>query len=294
MKRVNAYLVIAGAYAVACVAGYLVFYGLCDAGSGAAEIIWALLAADVVMTVIVWGFGLLFNNSSFYDPYWSLIPWLMILAVMLRFSLLGAGNIVFLGVFGIWSFRLTLNWAYTCENIKTQDWRYVMYKENNKPFMWHLINFGGIHMVPTLLVFLGLVPAVIFVLANTGVSFMLLLGCAVMLLGTALEFFADTQMHQFRKDPSNIGKVIDTGLWSVSRHPNYLGEITVWLGVFLPMLSFNAEGFYWVAGFFMMVLLFMCVSIPLAEKRQTAKRPDYADYKKRVSKLLPLPRKKAE
>lgn len=291
MQRIKAYLVIGLAYLIACVGGYFLFDLVLGDSNNVYRVILSLLTADVAMTVFIWLCGLGFKNSSFYDAYWSLIPWLLLLAIMIRFSLYNAGSIIFMIVFGIWSFRLTFNWAYTCESLKWQDWRYVMYKETNKPYMWHIINFNGIHMMPTLFVFLGLIPAIFFMMANPAVGVMLIVGCVVILIGVVLESFADIEMHKFRKDESNKGKVLSSGLWKYSRHPNYLGEITVWLGVFLAMLQVNLSGFYWIVGFFVMVILFNFISIPMMEKRQVSRRPEYAVYQKRVSKLLLLPQR---
>jgi len=167
-----------------------------------------------------------------------------------------------------------------------EDWRYRKYREETPKPLWPVVNFFGIHYMPTFLVFLGMLP--LFVISRDGVSARSLPGMAVMLLGTGLEFFADRQMHSFLADETR-GQVCERGLWKYSRHPNNLGEITLWLGVYLAMLPCAPEYWYFGIGFIGIALLFNIVSIPLMEKRQMSRRPDYGEYRKTTSRLLLLP-----
>ncbi len=294
MERIKGYLFITLSYIIACVAGYFVFESI--AANLSSDDIWrvaaAVFVADVAATVIVWAFGLIFKNSSFYDPYWSLMPFIIILFLMIRFNLFGFSNIIFFGVLSFWSWRLTINWAYTFSSLKTQDWRYEKYKTEHGKAVWHILNFVGINMMPTIFVFAGLLPGIFLTLADFAFNPISLFGAAVIIIGATAELFADNSMHVFRKNNTDSNAVIKTGLWKYSRHPNYLGEISVWLGVYLYMLPLLPQMWYMFFGFVMMVLLFVFVSIPLAEKRQLAKRPAYQEYKNTVSMLIPFPVKK--
>ncbi|MDZ5145138.1 DUF1295 domain-containing protein [Microbacterium testaceum] len=106
-------------------------------------------------------------------------------------------------------------------------------------------------------------------------------GIAVWIAGMVFEVVADLQKQAFRADPANKGEFIRTGLWSRSRHPNYFGEILVWVGVFLvaaPVL----QGWQWVAvlsPLFVILLLTRVSGIPLLEKRADEKWGDRADYR---------------
>ncbi len=211
---------------------------------------------------------------------------------MIKYEKWGLNNILFFALFSIWSWRLTINWAYTCESIKTQDWRYTMYKQQNSVFIWHIINFFGINLMPTVLVYGALIPGIITVLADSAVNVFSLVGAAIILCGTILEFFADIQMHTFRKNNTDKTGVQDMGLWKYSRHPNYLGEISVWFGVFVFMLSADISKWYLITGALLIFCLFNFISIPMMEKRQKSKRPAYEKYQQTTSKLLLLPRKK--
>ena len=103
-----------------------------------------------------------------------------------------------------------------------------------------------------------------------------------------LETEADRQMRVFTQNPANRGKPMDQGLWGLSRHPNYLGEIGFWWGLWFFGLAADPSWWWTVVGPLLMVVLFESASIPMMENRSLERRPDYAAYQARVPKLLPL------
>lgn len=117
-------------------------------------------------------------------------------------------------------------------------------------------------------------------------------GALIWAFGFVVEVVADTQKSRFNADPSNKGKFIQTGLWSRSRHPNYFGEIVLWIGIAviaLPVL----QGWQWTAlisPIFVTLLLTRVSGIPLLEKKADQKwggQPEYEEYKKRTPVLIP-------
>ncbi|HUS28290.1 MAG TPA: DUF1295 domain-containing protein [Kofleriaceae bacterium] len=118
-------------------------------------------------------------------------------------------------------------------------------------------------------------------------------GALVAAAGVAGEAAADAQLRAFKKDPANVGKVCDTGLWSYSRHPNYFFEWLVWLGFALYGLAFAPAGLVALLG---AAIIFGSIwgvtGIPPTEAQALRSKGEaYRDYQRRVSKFIPLPRK---
>lgn len=117
-------------------------------------------------------------------------------------------------------------------------------------------------------------------------------GLAVWLLGMGIEVIADRQKRQFRKDPANKDKFIQSGLWAWSRHPNYFGEILLWLGVAIiafPVLR-GLQYVTLISPLFVYVLLTRISGVPMLEARADEKwggQPEYEDYKARTPVLFP-------
>ncbi|WP_420643545.1 DUF1295 domain-containing protein [Candidatus Leptofilum sp.] len=119
-----------------------------------------------------------------------------------------------------------------------------------------------------------------------------LVGTLVWIIGFGIEVVADNQKSQFRANPANKGKFINSGLWAKSRHPNYFGEIVLWLGVAIiavPVL----QGWQWVAlisPLFVTLLLTRVSGVPMLERRADEKwggQTDYEQYKKETPVLIP-------
>lgn len=249
-------------------------------------------AADAVATVVIFAFSYAWNNSSFYDAYWSVIPIAIVLYWMsladadvppLRLAALGL-------VVCVWGARLTWNWARGWTGLDHEDWRYVGFRESAPGFYWP-ISFFGIHFFPTLIVFAGLAamyPAV--VQAGRPFGALDLLALAVGLAGIAFEWIADDQLRAFTTGPKRPGETLRTGLWRYSRHPNYLGEILVWWSFFLFGAAADpAWAKLGVLAPIAMTGMFLFVSIPLIEKRALARRIDYQRVIDETSMLIPLP-----
>ena len=247
----------------------------------------ALLLADVAATIIVFIFSLIFRNASVYDPYWSVQP-PVILAVAISKCAGFSGNqsnvifaaLIFAAVL-FWALRLTANWAYNFESFEYQDWRYVMLREKSGKF-YCLINFFGIHMFPTFVVYLCILPAVTAVYEKAAINPLSILFIALSVTATVCQGIADIQMHRFRN--SGQGGFIRTGLWKKSRHPNYACEILMWWGVGLSSVIALGNQWWLLAGAAVNTLMFLFVSIPMADKRQSRK-PGFEEYKKATRML---------
>ncbi len=249
-----------------------------------------VLIADIIATVIVFAFSVIFNNSSVYDPYWSVAPPVIVIYLIQLFP---DGNeirqwIVFLLVL-FWSVRLTVNWWRGWQGLNHQDWRYTSIAGKTGKFYWP-VSFLGIHFMPTVFVFLGCMP--LFYSLQSGRAFNIFDFIAALFTFSAIliEWIADEQLIKFRKN-NRQGNFIQTGLWAFSRHPNYLGEISFWGGMFLFVVSGSglkiSAGHWTVIGLISMVVLFKFISIPLMEKRNIERKLGYQDYIKQVPALFP-------
>ena len=281
----------------------------CYLVGGAAALVTALLlrhhhpitvafVADLVATVVIFGLSMVLANSSLYDPYWSVAPPVVAVAwaAVSPADLTGgetARQVVVLALVFLWAIRLTGNWAIGWHGLTQEDWRYIMMRDDTHGRLpWWLVSFVGIQLVPTLVVFVGLLP-LWPALGAPRHSFNALdvVAAVVTAAAIAIETIADNQMRAFARNPDNRGRTIDVGLWSKSRHPNYFGEISMWCGLYLFALAADPHWWWTIAGPAVMVLLFQTASIPMMEDRSLQRRPDYADYQARGPKLLPLPRR---
>lgn len=255
-----------------------------------------VLIADITATFIIFCFSCIKRNASVYDPYWSVQPIVILSCLFFGVNAYFSKKPSYLAIYlfciiCFWGIRLTLNWAYTFQNLKSQDWRYTMLKEKTKKF-YPLVNFFGIHLIPTLIVYACTIPAIYAInipLAKLNV-YSIIFG-AISICAVILQGISDYQMHKFRKEkasnPETTSQFIRNGLWKYSRHPNYLGEIIMWWGISLSVLCVVPERWYLIAGAFVNTCLFLFISIPMADKRQSQK-PGFDEYKKQTRMLLPI------
>lgn len=286
MTRSAALVRVLAAYVVAFAVAALWLYAGPDTGR-----LWLDgLIADVLATLVVFGFSRGYRNSSFYDPYWSVLPPLLALWWWGE-STADVDQVrawLVIGLITLWAVRLTANWVETFTGLDHEDWRYTMLKDGRSTAQSIVIDFGGIHLVPTLQVFLGMVPVYV-VTTRSGRDVGWLDGVALLvgLAAVTLELVADRQMHRFLRT-RKPGQVMDRGLWAWTRHPNYLGEITFWLSLALFGLAADPSSWWWVfVGAVAMLALFLGVSIPMMEQRSLERRPAYREVVDRVPMLFP-------
>jgi steroid 5-alpha reductase family enzyme len=249
-----------------------------------------IAAADLSATILVFIFSMALNNSSAYDPYWSVKPIVIATAYLFLFSA-GALTIrqwlVFSGIL-LYALRLTTNFYRDWPGFSHEDWRYVNFRIKFGKAYWP-ISFLAIHLFPTIMVFLGcmtLLP-VFSGLGNPLNGWDIL--AIIVLFGSVLyAFLADEQLRNFRNKPENKGKTINSGLWRFSRHPNYLGEISTWWGLALSAIAAGYQNWWTLIGPVAITLMFIFASIPIIEKRNLDKRLGYAGYISETPMLLPL------
>lgn len=247
--------------------------------------------ADVAATLVVFGFSVLHDNSSVYDPYWSVAP-IPIAAWWASGSPSGPGvrAIVVCVLVLVWGVRLTANWVARWRGLADEDFRYAEIRARTGRLYWPA-SLVAIHLLPTAWVFLGLLaawPA----LASPGrlAGALDAVAVAVTAGGIAVEAVADRQLRRFLRSRRDPAGVLETGLWRFSRHPNYFGEITFWWGLWLFGLAADPSWAWTVVGPLSITLLFALVSIPWMDRRMLSRHPLWSE-RMSTSALVPWPRR---
>ena len=287
----RAYQIVVMAYLVSLIVACIAYFGSDWLGIEA-EAVWErLLIADIAATLVIFGFSFIYNNSSFYDAYWSVAPmaiWIALCLVPEAYStrLLLCGLVVM-----AWGARLTYNWSKTWDDLSEEDWRYRRLQENTGRAYW-LVSLLGIHLFPTILVFTGCIGMIrIAEQPDAPLNWLDALALLVGAFSIWVESRADAALHAFRGNRTDRSQHIEASVWQWCRHPNYLGEIGVWVSIGCFGIASVQHLDAWVlAGPAVMILLFTLISIPMIEKKLIEDKPSYRDYQKRVPMLLPYGR----
>lgn len=246
-----------------------------------------VLVADLAATLVIFGSSRLVNNSSMYDAYWSVAPPVIVLYL---WSCAEPGvpalrQVLVIAVVWAWAIRLTANWARGWPGLSHEDWRYVDMRSGKVPY-W-VTSFFGLHLFPTLQVFLGcaaLAPAVAF--GTNAVSPLDLVALVVAGGAVVIELVADEQMRAFART-KQPGEICEVGMWAWSRHPNYFGELSFWWGLWLFGLAADPAWWWTIVGPLAMTGMFVFASIPMIDQRGVERRPGYAEHMARVPALIP-------
>lgn len=191
----------------------------------------------------------------------------------------------------IWGIRLALH-IYVRLRKKSEDYRYKQMAEKwGKNFA--LRSYLQVFLLQG--IFLYLISSPIIWVGEFGASNVLhigdFLGIVVWIIGFGFEAISDYQLGRFKSDPKNKGKIMQSGLWKYSRHPNYFGEVLGWWGIWLIVVSLPLGALSIISPLTISFLILKISGIPLLEKKYSNNH-DYQEYKKRTSIFVPLlPRK---
>jgi steroid 5-alpha reductase family enzyme len=247
------------------------------------------LAALLLLGTVGWLTSVALRNVNLVDSLWSL-KFLLCAVVYVQLAGLPPtprGQLALVLV-GLWALRLSVyltfrNWGHA------EDRRYVAIRANNSPGFWWksaYIIFG----LQALLAWVVSLPLLGAATSAAPLGWLDALGTGLWLLGMVYEAGSDWQLARFKRDPANAGRVLASGLWANTRHPNYFGNFCIWWGLYLVALQ---GGAWWsLPGPLLMTLLLMKVSgVALLEKDIVQRRPEYADYVRRTPAFIPGPRR---
>lgn len=249
-----------------------------------------LLSVSVITccVTVLWLVSLRLRDVSIADVWWApgfaLIAWVAPLSGgsdSLRLSILQV-------LLSLWAIRLALHIGLRGHG-QPEDKRYQQMRSHHDAF-W-LVSLFKVFWLQGLLQCLISLPIYAAVVSAEPLGVLDYVGLTVGAAGVVIEAIADRQLGRFTRDPANKNAVMDRGLWSWSRHPNYFGNAVLWAGI--GLIGLGAGGPLWtLAGPSVMLILLLRVSgVSLLESTIVHRRPEYAAYIDRVSAFIPLPPK---
>ena len=235
--------------------------------------------------------GQLINNNSIVDFGWGL--GFVVLSVI-YFAITNPVNmtaILVSALVTIWGLRLSFHIAKRNFG-KPEDFRYIEMKKNwGKHPMFHA--FFKVYMLQAFLMYLIATPIMVaFFSGSNTFNLFTGIGVGVWFVGFCFEVIGDLQLKNFRKNKENKGKILKTGLWKYTRHPNYFGEAAMWWGIFIIVAPSNL-GLWALSSPVLLTYLLLFVSgVPLLEEKLKDNEA-YQEYAEVTSIFFPLPPKKS-
>ena len=245
--------------------------------------------ALLLFAVVFWSVSLLRNDVSIVDSLWSLMFLLVASVYSVISEMSGPREVLIIILVTIWALRLSfyITWR---NHGQPEDYRYKEIRANNEPgFRYKSLYI--VFILQAVLAWIISLPLAAAISGQSEIGLVDYVGCALFATGWFFEVVGDLQLTRFRKDPANAGKVLNTGLWRYTRHPNYFGNATIWWGLYLIALS---AGAWWtiVSPLLMTFLLLKVSGVALLEKDISGRRPQYKEYIRRTNAFFPgLPRK---
>ena len=233
--------------------------------------IWSVRITNASIVDIFWGAGFVVVNTFYVFHLEKIEPRNLLVSVLVL----------------IWGLRLTMYLAY--RNIgKGEDYRYQEFRKNygEKRYWW--FSYFQVFLLQGVLILIISLP--LFGVHYSGSSaplfwldYLAILTCAI---GFIFEAGGDYQLYRFKKNQKNKGKVLNTGFWKYTRHPNYFGDVLVWWSY--GLFSIAAGGYWQVIGAIFMTFLIIKVSgVALLEKTLHNTKPKYKEYVEKTNSFFP-------
>jgi steroid 5-alpha reductase family enzyme len=260
-----------------------------------------LINATALLAVILalWAYSVKIRDVSFIDAFWAFGMVLLAWATWVQSSAPDARSHLLLGLTSLWGIRLTFH-LWTRWRAHGEDPRYAKIMGSvmeKKGWSWSKTSLLSVFLTQAPLLFTTSLPAQLGIWASEGGVTVLgplaLIGTIIAIIGILFETVGDSQLNAFRANPANKGKVLDTGLWRYTRHPNYFGDACTWWGIWLIACETGLAGWISIIGpIFLTFTLTRWSGKPLLERGMKKTRPEYADYVTRTSGFFPLPPKR--
>ena len=282
---------------IAIVIVLLIATGLAVAGSQGGHLVngLPLFALCVALAFIIQWLAFIpafiYRTEKFYDLTGSITYLTVIVVALLLSPAIDTRSLLLAGIIAIWAVRLG-SFLFMRIRAAGEDRRFREIKQSFARFLmtWTL---QGLWVAFSLSSALAAITSTI----RKDIDAFAVIGFLVWLFGFGIEVIADKQKSDFNSTPGNKDKFIRSGLWSWSRHPNYFGEIVLWIGVMIIAMPI-LQGWQWatlISPIFIIILLTRISGVPMLEKRADEKwggQPEYEAYKAKTSVLIPMPPKK--
>lgn len=249
---------------------------------------------EMGLMTVLWGFSVLRRDASIVDPWWS-IGFLLVAVNTVVMTGLTPGKAFLIAMVAIWSVRL---WGHLLVRSigKAEDVRYQAFRTKYGADRYWWISFFQVFVLQGILVIVisGPLQLALSVEGPDDVSVTDWIGCVAFVVGFAFESLGDWQLTKFRRDPLARGKILDTGVWRYTRHPNYFGDAMVWWAFWICTWDLGLESLFTVYAPILMTFLLVRVSgVRMLDAHLAISRPGYAAYMARTSGFIPwLPREK--
>lgn len=243
-------------------------------------------AAIMSMMTILWLISIKIRNVSIVDLFWG-FGFVVAAAVYFIFTEgFETRKILLMTMVAIWGLRLSIYLAW--RNLgKGEDFRYQKFRKDFGEHRYWWYSFFSVFLLQGVLMWLISAPLLgAQFYADNSLGILDYLGIAIWIIGFIFEAGGDIQLARFKADPTNKGKVLNTGFWHYTRHPNYFGDTAVWFGYALICLS--AGSYIPILGSVLMTALIIKVSgVALLEKTLNTTKPGYQEYVRKTSAFIP-------
>lgn len=203
----------------------------------------------------------------------------------INYSNFSFSSLIVLALVSLWGIRLTV-YLFKRNHGKPEDFRYAQFRQEWKPSE-NKQAYVKVFVFQGLLMFLITLPQLLFIKSNQTISWGIveIIGLIIWGTGFIFETLADTQLANFKKNTNNKGKVMTQGVWALSRHPNYFGEVCLWWGFFILLIKYVP---LWTIIGPLLITFFIAnvTGIPLLEERYK-ENPDFQKYKERTNMFFP-------
>lgn len=246
----------------------------------------ANLAILLACMTLLWIVSVLLKNASIVDPFWGAT---FVISGLYYFSETPDGEparkLIVVILVMIWGARLSLyllwrNWG------KGEDFRYQAFRQRYGPERYWWISFFQTFMLQGILAWIISVPLLGAQVQGDPLNVLDFAAVVIWTIGFIFEAGGDLQLARFIRDPANRGKLLTTGFWRYSRHPNYFGDAACWWG--FGLLSLAAGSYLAILGAAVMTFLLVRVSgVAMLERSLAVNKPGYEDYVRRTSSFIP-------